>query len=91
MALKDFQVDDDDSSDSKDNTTEDNKVTQKQEQSTKEYIASNVRYRVREHELDIDIEDDRLEGDINDIAMLFALMTMDNADTHLDDLINDGE
>ncbi|EGQ44171.1 MAG: hypothetical protein J07AB43_02300 [Candidatus Nanosalina sp. J07AB43] len=94
MGLKDFQLDDDDEEEKDQETEEettDNEVKQKQEESTKEHIASNIRHRVRQQDMDIDLEDGRIEGDINDIAMLFALMTMDIPDSYFDTLINDGE
>jgi hypothetical protein len=87
MGLEEFKPDQEDG----DEDNEDETVQEKQEQTTKEHIASNVRHRVYKHDMDIDIEDGRLEGDINDIAMLFALMTMDNVSSEFDNLINDGE
>lgn len=88
MGLDQFKVDEEDDEPEDDN---EDTVQDKQEQTTKEHIASNVRHRVYKHDMDIDIQDGRLEGDLDDIAMLFALMTMDNVSSEFDALINDGE
>lgn len=88
MGLDQFKPDE---TDEEHNDENKDAVQEKQEQTTKEHIASNIRHRVYNHDMDIDIEDNRLEGDINDIAMIFALMTMDNVSSEFDDLINDGE
>lgn len=88
MGLDQFKPDETDEEQDDENK---DAVQEKQEQTTKEHIASNIRHRVYNHDMDIDIEDNRLEGDINDIAMIFALMTMDNVSSEFDDLINDGE
>lgn len=88
MGLDQFKPDETDEEQDDENK---DAVQEKQEQTTKEHIASNIRHRVYNHDMDIDIEDNRLEGDINDIAMIFALMTMDNVSSEFDNLINDGE
>ena len=69
------------------NSTADDKVTEKREETTKQYIARAMRERALNSPLDIDVSGDTIEGDTDDIAMLFALMTMDIEDASFHSLI----
>ena len=69
------------------NSSTDNKVDEKREETTKQYIARAMRERALNSPLDIDVSGDTIEGDTDDIAMLFALMTMDIEDASFHSLI----
>ena len=69
------------------NSSEDDKVNEKREETTKQYIARAMRERALNSPLDIDVSGDTIEGDVDDIAMLFALMTMDIEDASFHSLI----
>jgi len=86
----DWIEDDEDEQDSNEEQTEDNGgYTTEQVDSTKEHIAVNIQQRASQSNFNIDIEDGELTGNINDIAMLFAVMTMDFQEADFDELIND--
>jgi len=91
MALAHFTSDnDDDTSDEQQDSTGYTPPTEKeQKQSTKQFIAAKIADRVEKNELDISVSDGRVEGDAEDVAMLFARMTMDFGNAELDNLIND--
>jgi hypothetical protein len=82
MGLDSFKAETDDG-----NSTADDKVTEKREETTKQYIARAMRERALNSPLDIDVSGDTIEGDTDDIAMLFALMTMDIEDASFHSLI----
>lgn len=69
------------------NSSADDKVNEKREETTKQYIARAMRERALNSPLDIDVSGDTIEGDTDDIAMLFALMTMDIEDASFHSLI----
>ena len=81
---------DEQKADESEHSTPDN-VTETQQESTKEYIAENIRIRVYDGNFDASVSDGRIEADLNDLAMLFALMTMDISDSDFDSLVNDRE
>ena len=82
MGLDSFKAETDN-----DNSSTDNKVDEKREETTKQYIARAMRERALNSPLDIDVSGDTIEGDVDDIAMLFALMTMDIEDASFHSLI----
>ena len=82
MGLDSFKAETDN-----DNSSTDNKVDEKREETTKQYIARAMRERALNSPLDIDVSGDTIEGDTDDIAMLFALMTMDIEDASFHSLI----
>ena len=82
MGLDSFKAETDN-----DNSSTDNKVDEKREETTKQYIARAMRELALNSPLDIDVSGDTIEGDADDIAMLFALMTMDIEDASFHSLI----
>jgi len=88
----DSWVSEDDSEEERDSDNfhdDDTKEPEKQVQSTKEFIGLNIKQRSKQTNFDIGIEDGELKGPIEDIAMLFAVMTMDFSEADFDELIND--
>lgn len=57
--------------------------------STKRAIAANIQSRCMTNDMDIEVSGGRVEGDIEDLAMLFALMTMDYSESDFYDLVTD--
>ena len=88
MGLDDFGSDSEESTDDTDTETED-PVDQSRKRTTREHIAQNIKERVWNSTLDVNIEDGRIEGDINDLALVYALMTMDFDDSSFQSLVTD--
>lgn len=86
----DWIEDDEDEQENDQEQVEDNEeYTTEQVNSTKEHIAVNIEQRASQTNFNIDVEDGELSGEINDVAMLFAVMTMDFQEAEFDELIND--
>lgn len=71
------------------NDDTESQITEEQAKSTKEFIGVNIRDRAQQSNLDIEVHDGKVSGNINDVAMLFAIMTMDFTEAEFDELIND--
>jgi glycerate-2-kinase len=56
---------------------------------TREVIAVNIREHAESEHLGVEMVGDELRGDVEDVAMLFALMTMDFQKSDFDKLIQD--
>lgn len=88
--LEDWNSDDTDNTDENEQEAEDNdERTKEQIDSTREYIGVNIEQRIQQSNFDIEVQDGELRGSIDDIAMLFAVMTMDFQEAEFDELIND--
>ena len=90
MGLDNFTTEEEkqESQDENDNDTE-SEITEEQAKSTREFIGVNIRDRAQQSNLDIEVHDGKVSGNINDVAMLFAIMTMDFTEAEFDELIND--
>jgi len=88
MGLEEFKADT--SQDSGESST-DEQVSDKREETTKQYIARAMRERALNSPLEIDVSGETIEGNTEDVAMLFALMTMDIEDASFHSLIDDGD
>lgn len=88
MALDDY-ISEANKSNEDDSDTDDAPDEKSRKKTTKECIALNIKDRVWNTDLDIELNDGRVEGDINDIALLFALMTMDFSDSEFQSLVTD--
>lgn len=84
MGLKDFQSN---TTENNDDSSTSNQVNDKREETTKQYISRAMRERALNSPLEIQVEDGRISGDKEDMAMLFALMTMDIEDASFHSLI----
>ena len=83
---------DDSSTESQSNSSQNQSKTGSDKQkalTTREVIAVNIRERVENQRLGVEMVGDTLKGDIEDVAMLFALMTMDVQESDFDELIQD--
>jgi len=85
MGLEEFKADT--SQDSGESST-DEQVSDKREETTKQYIARAMRERALNSPLEIDVSGETIEGNTEDVAMLFALMTMDIEDASFHSLID---
>jgi len=79
--------------DDEEDESEDAQETDEQEEklSTKKHIANNIKDRVWNSNLDIDINDGRVKADIDDLALVFALMTMDFSESEFQSLVTDDQ
>jgi len=90
MGLDDFTAEEKkEESQDKNNDDTESEITEEQAKSTKEFIGVNIRDRAQQSNLDIEVHDGKVTGNLNDVAMLFAVMTMDFTEAQFDELIND--
>lgn len=84
MGLEEFKAN---TSQDSDESSTDNQVSDKREETAKQYIARAMRERALNSPLEIDVSGETIEGNTEDVAMLFALMTMDIEDASFHSLI----
>jgi len=90
MGLDDFTAEEEkEESQDENNDDTESEITEEQAKSTKEFIGVNIRDRAQQGNLDVKVHDDKVSGNLNDVAMLFAVMTMDFNEAEFDALIND--
>jgi hypothetical protein len=85
MALEDWT----DDGEEDDVEPEQNTTTPDEADSTKRAIAAKIQSRCMKDSLDVYVDSGRVEGDIEDLAMMFALMTMDYRESDFQELVTD--
>lgn len=92
MALEDWTDEEEDSDSNDDGSGEMsglNTPDNEEPQTTKRAIAANIQARAMKGEFGLEIEDGYVEGHIEDLAMMFAVMTMDFEESEFQDLVTD--
>lgn len=84
-----IEEDEENEENNEEETQETNERSQEQVDSTKEFIGVKIEQRVQQSNFDIEVHDGELSGGLDDVAMLFAVMTMDFNEAEFDALIND--
>ena len=89
MGLDEFVVEDGNSTDSNDIDDEDGGGSG--ESNDIDVIVGNIKERAVLSDFDITVENEQIRGSVDDVAMLFALMTMDYDEASIYELIGETE
>jgi hypothetical protein len=84
-----IEEDEENEENNEEETEETDERSEEQVESTKQFIGVNIRDRAQQSNFDIEVQDGELSGSLEDVAMLFAVMTMDFTEAEFDELIND--